>query len=71
MRSTIGRSSSAVQFSEDQIAVRDELRLSAEERLQDSAGQSCVMPVIFEVFDTLLLVRNVLLASQQVKLSLR
>ncbi|WP_156446778.1 hypothetical protein [Bradyrhizobium yuanmingense] len=48
----------------------DELRLRAEECVQECAGQSRVMPVTFEVLDALLLVGNVLLATQQVVLSL-
>ncbi|WP_168195453.1 hypothetical protein [Bradyrhizobium sp. NAS80.1] len=59
-----------VWFSKDLIAVRNELRLRAEECFQESAGQSCVMPMMFKVFDTLFLVANVLLAKQQVALSL-
>ena len=46
--------------------MRDELGLRAEKRFQKSAGQSCVLPVTLKVFNPLLLVRNVLLATQYV-----
>jgi hypothetical protein len=52
------------------IAVSDELRLRAEECLQDCAGQTWVMPMMLKVFDALFLVGHVLLATQQVALSL-
>jgi hypothetical protein len=50
--------------------VPDELRLRAEECVQECAGQSRVVPVTFEVLDTLLLPGNIQLAIQQVALSL-
>ncbi|MGY3341953.1 hypothetical protein ACVWZ4_004331 [Bradyrhizobium sp. USDA 4472] len=50
--------------------MRDKLRLRAEECFQQSASQICVMPVTFKGLDTLLLARNILLATQQVALSL-
>ncbi|MGY8682823.1 hypothetical protein Q2941_34370 [Bradyrhizobium sp. UFLA05-153] len=50
--------------------MRNELRLRAEECFQESAGQGCVMPMMLKVLDTLFLVENILLATQQVALSL-
>jgi hypothetical protein len=65
-----GPSSNVVQFSKDQIAVRDEPRLRAEECFQDCAGQSCVMPMMLKDFNALFLVTHILLATQQMALSL-
>jgi hypothetical protein len=61
---------SVIEFSKDLIAVSDELCLCAKECLQDGAGQTCVMPMKLKVFDALFLVGHVLLATQQVALSL-
>jgi hypothetical protein len=52
------------QFSKDLIAVRNELRLRAEECFQQRLAQRCVMPMTFKVLDTLFLVGNVLLATR-------
>ncbi|WP_136623385.1 hypothetical protein [Bradyrhizobium centrolobii] len=48
--------------------MRNELRLRAEEWFQECAGQSCVVPMMFKVLDTLFLVGNVLLATQRAQL---
>ncbi len=50
--------------------MRNELHLRPQECFQECASQSCVMPMMFKVFDTLFLVGNILLATQQVALSL-
>jgi hypothetical protein len=62
--------SGVFQLSQDLIPVRHELRLRAEECLQEGAGQRCVKPVMFAVLDMLLLGRQELLAAQQMALGL-
>jgi hypothetical protein len=44
-----GPSSNMVQFSKDQITMRDELRLRADECYQECTGQGCDMSVMLKV----------------------
>ncbi|MGY8709237.1 hypothetical protein RAD16_26135 [Bradyrhizobium sp. 18BD] len=62
--------SRVVQFSKDLIAVRNELRLRAEECFQECAGQSCVIATMFKVVDASRLIRDALFATQEVALGL-
>jgi hypothetical protein len=50
------------------IAVRNELRLRPEERFQEGAGESCVLPMAIKFFYAPFLIRNGLPAPQDVLL---